>query len=1293
MKLNISRPFCRPFQLSAALFLTWVTATFAVPALPNINTNTIVNITNSSFGAVSSTTLTNTTAIQNAINFASTTNGGAGCTVQIPAGTYLSGPLTLKSHVNLQIDTNATLKMLPYAKWSGTTTFINGSSISDVMISGTGTIDGQGWDWWVADTNSSISRPNFINFTGSSRILIEGVTLTNPPTFHLMLKGDNKDITIQSIIINTLASPNTDGMDLGSSNILVRNCYISCGDDNIEIGGSSGKVADLTVTNCHFGIGHGVSIGSYCQAGISNVTVVDCTFTNTDYVIRMKSDYDRGGIVQNLFYGNITNSGIKYAPIVIYSYYNLGGNPTIYKVTPELAAATNAITATTTTPTWRNILISNLVGTAAQPGMIWGRTERPATNIVLCKLDITATGSYQNFEIYNAKQIKIVDSKFKLNASTYTNFWLYNAEVTFTNTAYNTNLISLYGVTTNSYSSILAFYNGRATLRNTNLVDDGPLTIGDSTLTISNNFALIPSTVLNYVLDSNTNQVAVVGNLAMGGTINVTTNASGFTAGTNTIFTYTGTLSGALPALGSTPGGSYTYSLITNTTTKQVSLVVASTGSPTPTTSTLQSSANPSTYGSVVTFTNTVNPAPPNGENITFKDGSTTLGTGTLSSGQATYTTTATQLAAGSHSITAVYAGDGTYGASTSSIVSQTVNARSLTVSGLTVNSKIYDRTTGTSLSTNGYTLNTVVGSDVVTLATNGSTVTFASSNVANGISVTVSGLTLSGAQAGNYTLTQPTGLTGNITALGLTVSSLTANSKVYDRTPGTSLNTNGYSLNTVIGGDVVTLATNGSTATFASSNVANNISITVAGLSLGGAQAGNYTLTQPAGLMANITPLGLTVSGLTISNKVYDGTTVATLNTNGYTLNTVIGGDVVTLVTNGYTATFASSNVANGIGVTVTNLSLGGAQAGNYTLTQPAGLTGNIMPLGLTVSGLTVNNKVYDGTTAAALNTNGYVLNTVIGSDVVTLVTNGYTATFASSNVANGISVTVTNLSLGGVQAGNYTLAQPTGLTGNITPASSSIVVNSSASPIAHLSPVSFTANVTPSSQSGTVLFLTNGMAFDSQTLSGGAATSVSTSILPRGTNTITAQYSGNGNYSPSTNTLNQTVTNNPPAANPALYYRLAGSSLTIVIASLATNWNDLDGDTLVLAGVSSPSTNGGTVTFDSTKIYYTDANDVTDRFGYMISDGHGGTNSSIVTVLVAQQEVSGITNSNGGVTLDFTGIPGSTYWVMAATNLTAPDWTPISTNVAGTNGFWQFTDTQATNFLDRYYRTQSGP
>lgn len=994
----------------------------AVPTLPTISPTNLVNITD--FGAVSSTSLTNTTAIQNAINFASGTNGGA--TVEIPAGTYLSGPLTLKSKVNLQIDSGATLQMLPMSSWpNASTPFILGSSISDVEISGSGTIDGQGSAWWSAYNSSGISRPNFIQFSSCNRILIQDVTLQNPPTFHIMIKNNNVNITIRRITINTPGtSPNTDGFDIASTNVLIQDSYVSDGDDNVEIGGSQ-PAAYVTVTNCTFGTGHGVSFGSITSGGVSNITVVNCTFSGTDYGIRLKSDNassggGSGGLCQNFFFANIGMTNITKAPIVIYSYYNEVGTPT--GVTPQTAAGESVDLVTSTTVVWRNLTFSNINVTAPGviAGIIWGRTEMPVTNVLFSRVNISAAAS---FDVYNAAGVQFADSRMTLPAgnSTYT---LYNALLTVTNSAFATNLVTLDGLTTNGYGNSLALYNSRTSLKNTNAFDNGPLTIADSILTVSNNFTLFPTTVLNYVLDANTNRVAVVGNLTMGGTINVT-NGTGFGAGTNTLLTYTGTLSGALPTLGSTPGGSYTYTLVTNIISKQVNLVVASTSTTAPTTNTVQSSANPSVYGTVVTFTATVSPAPTNGEIVTFKDGSTTLGTGTLSGGQATFNTTTTQLAAVSHSVTAVYAGDGAYGPSTSSAMTQTVN------------------------------------------------------------------------------------------------------------------------------------------------------------------------------------------------------------------------------------------------------------------------------PLGLTITGLTVNNKIYDGTLAATLSTNGYVLNTVVGGDVVTLVTNGSTAAFASANVANGIAVTVAGLSLGGAQATNYALAQPTGLTANITPAGSSILLVSSNNPVAHLAAVSFTANVTPSTLSGSVLFLTNGTAFDNQTLSGGVATSATTTQLPRGTNLITARYSGNANYSPSTNTLNQVVTNNPPIANPATYYRLVGYPLTIVITNLATNWSDVDGDAMVLTNVNNPSTNGGTVTYDSTNIYYSDSTNVTDRFGYTISDGQGGTASGVVTILMAQQTVSGGTaNGDGSVTLSFSGIPGNIYWVETTTDLTPPVvWMPIGTNTAGTNGLWQFTDPQATNHLQGFYRTQSSP
>jgi polygalacturonase len=553
-----------------------------LPALPNINTNNIVNVTNFSIGgtnysAKGDNSTTNTTVIQYAINYASTNWGTNGATVLFPAGTYLSGTLYLTNKINLLIATNATLKMLPFVTYTNlysvSNTFITGTNISDIEISGSGTLDGQGSPWWDAYNSGAIStRPTFINLGGCHRILIQDVKMQNPPTFHMMLKGNNTDITIQRITIDTPVSPNTDGMDLGSSNVLVQNCYISDGDDNIEIGGGGDFVTtSVVVTNCTFGIGHGVSIGSKCSGGVSNVTVVDCTFNNTDYGIRMKSDYDRGGIVQNLTYCNLGMTNITFAPIVIHSYYNSYGPPTTAGITPTTASQM-AVQSTNTTPKFQNIIISNLTATAAQPGMIWARTEWPATNIILSKLNITASGSYQNFEIYNAKQVQIVDSQFTLTASKYTNFWLFNADVTFSNTTLSTTPISLYGITTSSYGNSLAFYNSSANVSDTNTLGTGPLTLADSILTISNNFTLFPTTVLNYTLDPNTNRVVVVGNLGLGGTNNIAS-GPGFGAGTYTLLTYTGTLSGSVPTLGSTPSG-YTNTFDTSTAHK-VNLIVS----------------------------------------------------------------------------------------------------------------------------------------------------------------------------------------------------------------------------------------------------------------------------------------------------------------------------------------------------------------------------------------------------------------------------------------------------------------------------------------------------------------------------------------------------------------------------------------------------------------------------------------------------------------------------------------------------------------------------------------------
>jgi polygalacturonase len=568
-----------------------------VPALPNINTNFILNITDAPFNAVGDGITDNTLAISNAIVQVAkggNTNGLFGGTVEIPfvpgtSNTYLSGPLTLKNNVNLQVDSGVTLKMLPVNLFTNYPAqnlmypdLLYASGATNLEISGSGTIDGQGLLWWT-NSNSTIvnNRPYMIYFNGNcKRVLVQGVTVQNPPKMHFVFKssGDG-NITFQNMTINTTDSRanQCDGIDLVGTNCLIQNCIINAGDDNIALGSSTASAIcnGVLVTNCAFGTGHGMTIGSNTADSVSNLTVINCTFNGTQYGIRMKSDNatsgggGEGGIAQNLSYFNLHMTNIIEGAIVIYSYYNEVGTPTT--ITP-LTAATEAVSATSV-PVWRNIVISNVtatVGGSGVAGIIWARKEVPATNIVLDHVHITASKS---FDVYNAAGIQFLDSQLTLPANV-TDFQLFNAQLTITNSSPNSNLLTFDGLTTNGFGNVLSLYNAQASLKNTNCFDDGPLTLDASTLTVSNNLTLFPSTILNYALGTNTTTVAVTGNLKLGGTINVT-NGAGFTNNTYTLLTYNGNLSGALPTLGAEPAG-FNYSFDTNTL-GQVKLVVAST--------------------------------------------------------------------------------------------------------------------------------------------------------------------------------------------------------------------------------------------------------------------------------------------------------------------------------------------------------------------------------------------------------------------------------------------------------------------------------------------------------------------------------------------------------------------------------------------------------------------------------------------------------------------------------------------------------------------------------------------
>jgi polygalacturonase len=584
--LNLALPTAMIFGVSTAL-------TPAAPVLPNINTNNIITITNAPYNGTNDGITDNAVAISNAIVAASAggnVGGLYGGTVRIPGpGVYLSGPFPLKNNVNLQIDAGAVLRLLPYGTYPGSpystapANFISGSGLTNIAVTGPGTIDGQGSAWWTAyNADSTIKRPVVIGLSSCSRVLLRYFTSSNPPAPHISVKGNNAgNVTFLGITNRAPAtSPNTDSVDFAETNALFQDCVFDSGDDCIAMGSSAGLTRDVVVTNCYCYAGHGISIGSYTSSGVSNLLVIDTHFIGTDNGIRLKSQRDRGGLVQNLNYINLTMTNVPW-PFLINSYYEYG----LGTITPANSstaakdAATNSSNGASP-PVWRNITFSNITAYAnnSRPSfMIWGLPLMAVSNVVFINVTNYST---RTAEIFNARGIRFVDTPMNLPSTT-NGFDLYNAEIIITNSVPGSRLSLINGVSTNDTSNILALYNARATLKNTNTFDDGPLTLSDSTLTISNNFMMFPGTVLNYVVDGDTNRVAVVGNLTLGGTINISTN-TGFGPGTNILLTHTGTLSGSLPALGSTPGGAYTYTLNTNTA-GLVRLIVALSAPPAPT--------------------------------------------------------------------------------------------------------------------------------------------------------------------------------------------------------------------------------------------------------------------------------------------------------------------------------------------------------------------------------------------------------------------------------------------------------------------------------------------------------------------------------------------------------------------------------------------------------------------------------------------------------------------------------------------------------------------------------------
>ncbi|HXE41528.1 MAG TPA: glycoside hydrolase family 28 protein, partial [Candidatus Baltobacteraceae bacterium] len=315
----------------------------------------------------------NTKIIQDAIN-----SCAPGDTVLIPAGTYVSGALFLKSDMTLQID--GTLKgstnvmdypMIP-CRFEGFEMDCYASlltlgkrdksgpyNITNVVITGSGTVDASGLVLGPAEKKASgnRSRGRAICMMNAQNISVSNLTVSYGPawTVHVIYSDRLVFNNVKLISKNPDGRiPNGDGIDPDSStHILIENCYFHTGDDSIAIksgknleGYTVGKPTEhIIVTNCVVdGSSGGIVIGSEMSGSVRDVLVTDCKISGTTWEgLDIKSSAGRGGTVENVTFRNITESKVHSALRIT----------TAYKVNNDGANAP-------VPPTLKNVIVENI---------------------------------------------------------------------------------------------------------------------------------------------------------------------------------------------------------------------------------------------------------------------------------------------------------------------------------------------------------------------------------------------------------------------------------------------------------------------------------------------------------------------------------------------------------------------------------------------------------------------------------------------------------------------------------------------------------------------------------------------------------------------------------------------------------------------------------------------------------------------------------------------------------------------------------------------------------------------
>ena len=395
------------------------------------------------FGAVQGGEVKNTEAISKAIGAIAKAGGGR---VVVPAGRWLTGPVHLKSNIDLHLEEGAVLVFsdlfedyLPavLVRAAGIELYnysplVYANGCENIAITGPGLLDGNAEKWWpwksketrkgfemgaagvsvkkrVFGTEEAAIRPSFMQLFNCKNVLLEGFTIGSGPnwTIHPVYC---ENLIVRSVTVDT-DGPNNDGLDPDSCrNVLIEDCVFSTGDDCVVLksgynqdGRRVGRPTEnVVMRNCSSKRGHGgLVVGSEMSGSVRNVYMHDCDFEGTDRLLRIKSRPGRGGVVENVWVENVTGRDLQREVVILNMDYSADKNPADYEFLPK----------------FRNIHVKNVAAVGAPVAIrIVGLPESIIENVTFTDVAIVSTRGVlaKNAENIVFERASIVHSKGNL---------------------------------------------------------------------------------------------------------------------------------------------------------------------------------------------------------------------------------------------------------------------------------------------------------------------------------------------------------------------------------------------------------------------------------------------------------------------------------------------------------------------------------------------------------------------------------------------------------------------------------------------------------------------------------------------------------------------------------------------------------------------------------------------------------------------------------------------------------------------------------------------------------------